>query len=81
MLVAPWAHDQPDNAHRITRLGIGRMIPRNRYYAPRVAKELRELLTNPNYAARAAIAAAQIAREDAVNAACDVIEEVLHTAP
>jgi UDP:flavonoid glycosyltransferase YjiC (YdhE family) len=77
MLVVPWAHDQPDNAHRIARLSIGRTISRSRYYAPRVANELRELLTNPRYEARAAVAAAQIAEEDSVKAACDVIEEKL----
>jgi rhamnosyltransferase subunit B len=30
MLVVPWAHDQPDNAHRISRLGVGRRLNRRR---------------------------------------------------
>jgi UDP:flavonoid glycosyltransferase YjiC (YdhE family) len=77
MLVVPWAHDQPDNANRIERLGIGRVIPRSRYYAPRIADELRELLTNRTYEAHASVAALQIDMEDAVTTACDVIENAL----
>lgn len=77
MLVVPWAHDQPDNAARVRRHGYGRSIPRDRYYAPRVANELRELLTDENYARRTAEAAAQIATEDSVSNACDAIESAL----
>jgi UDP:flavonoid glycosyltransferase YjiC (YdhE family) len=53
MLVVPFAHDQPDNAARVTRLGVGRTISRSNYKAARVAKELRELLLNPVYVKRA----------------------------
>jgi UDP:flavonoid glycosyltransferase YjiC (YdhE family) len=74
MLIAPWSHDQPDNAERVRRLGLGRTIPRNRYYAPRVANELRELLTNPTYAERTSEMAANIALEDGVANACDALE-------
>jgi UDP:flavonoid glycosyltransferase YjiC (YdhE family) len=77
MLVVPWSHDQPDNAERIRRLGYGRTVPRNRYYAPRVSDELKELLTQAAYSQRAAEAAAQIASEDGIGAACDEIESAL----
>ena len=53
MLVVPFAHDQPDNASRVTRLGVARTITRNNYKAERVAKELKELLLNPSYVRRA----------------------------
>ncbi len=53
MLVVPFAHDQPDNAARVTRLGVGRTISRKNYKAVRVAKELKELLLNPCYVKRA----------------------------
>ncbi len=33
MLVVPWAHDQPDNAARLARLGVSRTVPRNGYTA------------------------------------------------
>ncbi len=78
MLVVPWAHDQPDNAERISRLGAGRTIARSRYYAPRVAKELLLLLKETEYESRARDLGETIANEDGMNAACDAIEEVLH---
>ena len=34
MLVVPFAHDQPDNAERLRRLGVARTIPGPRYSAP-----------------------------------------------
>ena len=74
MLVTPWSHDQPDNAERIRRMGLGRVVRRNHYYAPRVANELRALLTDESYSGRTAEIAAQIAKEDGVSAACDLIE-------
>ncbi len=43
-LVVPLAHDQPDNADRLARMGIARSIDRRRYSADRVAKELDRLL-------------------------------------
>ena len=81
MLVVPWAHDQPDNAERLRRLGVARTIRRYQYYAPRVANELRELLTDPNYEARSADVAAQIARDDGIAAACQAIEQTLSLLP
>jgi UDP:flavonoid glycosyltransferase YjiC (YdhE family) len=79
MLVAAWSHDQPDNAERLRRLGVSRTIPRNRYYAPRVANELRTLLTETSYAECAREIAAEIAQEHGVTAACDVIEAAAHS--
>ena len=77
MLVTPWSHDQPDNAARIQRLGIGRTIKRNHYYAPRVADELKTLLTQPSYAERANEASEEILLEDGITAACDAIEQAI----
>src|SRR5262249_33662355 len=60
MLVMPYAHDQPDNAGRVTRLGIARTISRNRYTPDRAAAELRPLVDNPAYSKRAAEVGRQI---------------------
>lgn len=76
-LVIPYSHDQPDNAARVKRLGTSRTIPRKQYLASRVAKELRELLENPNYAARAAELGRVIQAENGVEMACDAIEKQL----
>lgn len=52
-LIMPYSHDQPDNAARVQRLGTSRTISREHYSAPRVVKELSELLENPSYVAKA----------------------------
>lgn len=77
MLVMPYAHDQHDNAARVERLGIARQVSRSRYRAPLVAAELRALLEDSRYAARAAGVGKQIRAEDGVTAACDAIERRL----
>ncbi|HKG94478.1 MAG TPA: glycosyltransferase, partial [Gemmatimonadaceae bacterium] len=76
-LCVPFAHDQPDNAHRLTRLGGARTLYPRRYKAPRVTTELAALLDDPSYARRASEIAAVVRTERGVDAACDAIEEVL----
>ena len=76
-LVMPYSHDQPDNAARVERLGTSRTIPRKQYSAVSVAKKLRELLENPNYAAKAAKIGHVIPAENGVGVACDAIEKQL----
>jgi rhamnosyltransferase subunit B len=78
-LVMPYSHDQPDNAARLQRLGTSRTISRDHYSASRVAKELRELLENPSYAAKAQEVGRIIQGENGVSTACDAIEAHLRT--
>jgi UDP:flavonoid glycosyltransferase YjiC (YdhE family) len=80
MLVMPYAHDQPDNAERVRRLGIARTIARHRYTPARATAELRHLLDNPVYGQRASEVGQQIQREDGVRAACDALEGLLQVA-
>ena len=79
MVVVPWSHDQPDNAHRIQRLGVGRALSRSHYRAARVARELDYVLKSKEYSERASHLGAEIAKEDGTAAACDAIEETLRT--
>jgi len=72
-LVVPFAHDQPDNAHRVSKLGAGRVIYPARYTADRVAEELRMLLTSPRYRIAATSAAQAVRQERGAAAACDAI--------
>lgn len=74
MLVVPFAHDQPDNAARVTRLGVARTLYPRRYTVQRVAHELRVLLEESRYATRAAEIAREVRSEDGVTAACDAID-------
>ncbi len=74
MLVAPFAHDHPDNAERVARLGIARTVPRHSYTSARAAAELRRLLDNPAYSQRALAVGEQVRQEDGVQVACDALE-------
>lgn len=76
-LVMPYSHDQPDNAARVERLGTSRTIPRKQYLGSRAAKELRELLDNPSYGAKATEIGHIIQAENGVGVACDAIEKQL----
>ena len=53
MLVVPFAHDQPDNAERLRRLGVARTISRSPLFRTRATTELRQLLDDPSYSQRA----------------------------
>lgn len=74
MLVVPYAFDQPDNAARLERLGVARVIARSKYSAKRASAELGHLLANVAYAAKGAAIARRIAGEDGARSASDVIE-------
>ncbi len=76
MLIMPYSHDQPDNARRMRRLGVARVIERGNYSPARVARKLRAMLANPVLAERAAQAAEQLRHEDGVRAACDALEDL-----
>ena len=72
-LVVPYAHDQPDNAQRLTHLGIARTVLPRRYTGARAAAELRHLLDKPAYSQRASAIGADVRQEDGVRAACDAL--------
>jgi rhamnosyltransferase subunit B len=77
MLVVPFAHDQPDNAARLVRLGVARVVPRARYRADRAAKQLARLLGDPAAAERAAAVGRRVRGENGTGAACDALERLL----
>jgi UDP:flavonoid glycosyltransferase YjiC (YdhE family) len=80
MLVVPFAHDQPDNAFRLARLGVARTISRQNYTSARVAAELGRLLAEPAFSLRASEVGDQVRQEDGVRAACDALEALLQDA-
>jgi UDP:flavonoid glycosyltransferase YjiC (YdhE family) len=77
MLVAPWAHDQPDNGYRLQRLGVARVLPRSQYTACTAAKELESLLTNSSYSTRAQTVARSLRNENGLSEACARIEDMV----
>jgi MGT family glycosyltransferase len=78
MLIVPYGQDQPDNARRCVRLGVGRTLSPSRFTVPRVVGELSELLDKPAYREQAAQVGQQVREENGTKRACDAIEQVLH---
>jgi rhamnosyltransferase subunit B len=76
MLVVPFIYDQPDNADRVAKLGVARVLDRRLYTAKRAHTELNRLLSDSSYSARAADIGQKIRNEDGVAAACDVLEQL-----
>jgi UDP:flavonoid glycosyltransferase YjiC (YdhE family) len=76
MLIMPYSHDQPDNARRMRRLKVARVIQRGNYTPIRVARKLSILLEEAKYARRAEAVARRLAHEDGTNTACDALEEL-----
>lgn len=71
-LVVPLSFDQPDNAERLERLGVGRWVARKRFTPKRAAKVLRELLAMPREACERL--ATRMTEGDPERAACEAIE-------
>jgi rhamnosyltransferase subunit B len=78
MLIMPYSHDQPDNARRMERLEVARVIHKQSYTPKRVAQTLHAMLGDSGIAEQAKFVAEQIAGENGVRTACDALEQ-LHT--
>ncbi len=76
-LIMPMSHDQPDNAARIERLGVGRSLPPKRFEAQAVARLLGELLGSAEVAARCREVASKFHDTDPLAESCRLIEELL----
>ena len=76
-LIMPYSHDQPDNAARCKQLGVARTINRDRYNPERAAAELRKLLGDFSYRAKAEEAKRIVLAEKGTQTACDAVESVL----
>jgi rhamnosyltransferase subunit B len=76
MMIMPYSHDQPDNARRMRRLKVAKVIQRGNYTPLRVARKLKAMLAEPLYALRATLVARRLEHEDGVRTACDALEEL-----
>jgi rhamnosyltransferase subunit B len=77
-LVMPYAYDQPDNAVRMARLGVGLTVSRKRYTADRVTKQL-GVLAAPSFQERARDLGNKISAERGLPAACAAIERAIQS--
>jgi rhamnosyltransferase subunit B len=73
-LIMSLAFDQPDNAHRLERLGVARSLPAPRFTAPAAALLLQELLDSPKVAAACREYSQRVNAEDALPEICRLIE-------
>ena len=80
MLIMPYSHDQPDNARRMRRLGVARIIHRAYYTPVRVARKVTAILAEPLFARRARHVRQRLRQEDGVRSACDALEDLYRRA-
>lgn len=76
-IVMPHAHDQLDNALRLERLGVARMMPGKGTGVRALRRALREVLADRRMQATAASVAQKARAEDGVARACDIIDGML----
>jgi UDP:flavonoid glycosyltransferase YjiC (YdhE family) len=75
-LVVPHAHDQPDNAARLGRLGVARTLEAARYRQRKIVPMLRELLENSEVRDRCAKTAKRFSNVNAISDTCDLLEQL-----
>ncbi len=76
-LFMPYSHDQPDNAARCERLGVARVISREKYNGATAARELEKLLSDESYKKTAVENSKIVNSEHGTQTACDAIEQIL----
>jgi UDP:flavonoid glycosyltransferase YjiC (YdhE family) len=77
MLIMPYSHDQPDNARRMRRLKVARILQKRNFTPMRVAAKLSKILNDPICAYRAQQIAQRLRAEDGVANACNALEGLL----
>jgi rhamnosyltransferase subunit B len=77
MLIVPYGWDQPDNASRVQRLGVGLHVARNDYSVATAAEALAKLLQSPRFSNRAADFRTRLAAENGLVNGCTAIESLL----
>jgi UDP:flavonoid glycosyltransferase YjiC (YdhE family) len=75
-LIVPFGWDQPDNAVRVERLGVGIHLPRSAYSVGSATAVLERLLTEKRFSDRAAQVGEQVRAEDGLASACEAIEAI-----
>jgi UDP:flavonoid glycosyltransferase YjiC (YdhE family) len=76
-LIMPYGHDQPDNALRCKRAGVGEVSGRYSYTAESAAAKVKQILSNASYPEKAARLSEVVRSEGGTATACDAIEKAL----
>ncbi|MBX3418018.1 MAG: glycosyltransferase [Pirellulaceae bacterium] len=74
-LITPLAYDQPDNAARVQRLGVGDLLWPNHFTGPRLASKLQRLLNDPTVTSACQKQRAAMQSNNGIAKACDAIQD------
>ena len=74
-LVMPMGFDQPDNAARLMRLNVGRVVYPQNFTATNVATTLREILSSDSIASACGVNRTRVLADDALARTCDLLED------
>jgi UDP:flavonoid glycosyltransferase YjiC (YdhE family) len=74
-LIMPLSHDQPDNAARLKRLGVGDSLLPKRFRGAAVAGKLQRLLDSSDVKNSCSLAAERFAGVDPFAEACNVVDQ------
>lgn len=77
-LIVPRSHDQPDNAHRVARLGLGARLPYRDLDSDKINKALEKLLSDQEMAERCRSYRARISQPPGLYELCDWCEELAY---
>ncbi|HSI36272.1 MAG: glycosyltransferase [Phycisphaerae bacterium] len=80
-LVMPLSHDQPDNAHRVRKLGVGETLFPKKFTPDRAAAALARLLGDPRVKERATAIAQKCAAEDGLGETARLLERATSAQP
>ena len=75
-LLMPMGFDQPDNAVRLRRLGVGDILPPHRFEGSRLAEKLTSLLGTPAVTARCRQLRQEADSYDGIVRTCDILESL-----
>jgi UDP:flavonoid glycosyltransferase YjiC (YdhE family) len=73
-LIMPLSHDQPDNAARVQRLGVGDSLKLKRFTGPNVDRKLRPLLESEAVRRSCRDVTSRFVGVDAIAQTCDLLE-------
>jgi len=76
-LIQPMAFDQFDNAARVKKLGVGAMISKRSFRAPKIAQRLQHLLGSAVVETQCRRITKNFVNEDAILKSCERIEATL----
>jgi rhamnosyltransferase subunit B len=77
-VIRPMAHDQPDTAARVEKLGIGVTLSPKKFNAELLAEKLNSLITSQVVLERCKFYADKIHPDQALNETCLIIEDFSH---